>query len=203
MLDPAGNHWYYDFKAEYINPDRNPVQLTMYLARLFEQPDKYTQSYTDAQIDRGLWYIASNGASDFMFVLENESVPVAERLRVVRGIYTLYAEIYAPRCTPHLGHLSESGDSPLNSSCYMWWDLLPYCGFPNDALHNAGLDVLECILTLESDACREAALHGLGHWHSANPQRVKTIIDTYLKQHPNLRAELIAYAQSARAGCVL
>ncbi len=58
-------------------------------------------------------------------------------------------------------------------------------------------------LDLSSDACRESALHGLGHWHLEYPQQVEAIIDRFLDSHPDLRSELKAYARAARKGRVL
>ena len=59
------------------------------------------------------------------------------------------------------------------------------------------------ILALDSLACQESALHGLGHWQHAYPEEVQQIIDRFLNANKNLRPELAAYARSARTGCVL
>jgi len=59
------------------------------------------------------------------------------------------------------------------------------------------------ILALDSVACQESALHGLGHWHSLQPDRVESIVDGFLAAHPTTRRELVTYARSARCGCVL
>ena len=65
------------------------------------------------------------------------------------------------------------------------------------------LDVMTQTLNLDSDACREGALHGLGHWAMYYPKRVAAIIDEFLKKNPDLRPELRNYALGARTGCVL
>jgi Glu-tRNA(Gln) amidotransferase subunit E-like FAD-binding protein len=65
------------------------------------------------------------------------------------------------------------------------------------------LDVMERILSLDSIACVESALHGLGHAHAAQPRQVERIIDRYLAQGRRAGAEITAYAQAARRGCVL
>ena len=35
--------------------------------------------------------------------------------------------LFAPRCSAHLSHLDrgEMIAGPLNTLCYMWWDILP------------------------------------------------------------------------------
>jgi len=58
-------------------------------------------------------------------------------------------------------------------------------------------------LALDSIACQESALHGLGHWHGAYPDEVEAIVDRFLAAHPTSRPELLTYARSARSGCVL
>jgi hypothetical protein len=65
------------------------------------------------------------------------------------------------------------------------------------------LDVMTRTLGLESEPCREGALHGLGHWHRAYPDRTTTIIDEWLKGEPCISPDLRQYAMSARSGCVL
>ena len=114
------------------------------------------------------------------------------------------------RCTPHLSHLDgrrtdplEQGASPLNSACYMWWDILPIHGCP-DIPERAEFDaevlvVLQRLLAIPHDACRESALHGLGHW-TIDYSKVPFIIDDFLSHTPNLRPELVAYARSAKTG---
>src|SRR5262249_33104418 len=103
-------------------------------------------------------------------------------------------------------HLDEPGVNPLNSPCYMWWDITPVPSGATDAdqgpLTDACLSVMERTLALDSIACQENALHGLGHWHSHFPERVESIIDAFLTSDPNIRPELRKYALSARGGCV-
>ena len=65
------------------------------------------------------------------------------------------------------------------------------------------LGVLESTLQLDSIACRESALHGLGHWQHYYPQRVGEIIDAFLMKHRVLRKELETYAVKAYTGYVL
>ena len=48
------------------------------------------------------------------------------------------------------------------------------------------LQVMESTLQLDSIACRESALHGLGHWQHQYPQRVGEIIDKFSMSQPDL-----------------
>jgi hypothetical protein len=197
--------WYWDLDADWWRG--SSLQIIEFVTQAFEHAGRLLQPYSDAQLDQGLWFIVSNGCSDYMFALLDPGVSWPARQRCVRSMHNLFAECFAKRCTPHLSHLDEPGASPLNMVCYMWWDILPIGAQPNDPDH-AGLDreilaVMESTLHLDSVPCQESALHGLGHWQHYYPQRVGEIIDTFLRSQKNLREELRTYAMSAASGCVL
>jgi hypothetical protein len=124
----------------------------------------------------------------------------------LRSFVPLFEQVMAVRCSPHLSHLDEPGANPLNGACYMWWDILPIHGSPDEpARAEFDAEVLKVqrrILAIPHDACRESALHGLGHWALYYPQ-VSEIIDENLRQTPDLRSELVAYAERAKIGYVL
>lgn len=196
--------WYFDLDAEYWQGP--PATIVAYLTRLFEDPTPHVAPYSDTQLGQGFWYLASNGASDYMFVLLDQRVELEARVRCSRAIGDLFAKLFALRCSPHLSHLDEPRANPLNVSCYMWWDLIPFLGQPDDParrdIDDACLGVMERTLGLDSIACRESALHGLGHWHGGYPRRVEGAVDAFLAAHTALRPELVRYALSARSGCV-
>jgi hypothetical protein len=58
-------------------------------------------------------------------------------------------------------------------------------------------------LAISHLACQESALHGLGHWKRAHPERVQAIIDAFLAKERGLPDVLRHYAKQARAGHVL
>jgi hypothetical protein len=161
----------------------------------------------DAELNMGLTYLISPGLGEHMLCLDDPSVPIATRVRCVRSCETLFRQLLLPRCSPHLSHRDEPGASPLNLVCYMWWDTMPVYGgsHPQDrhALHQAALETMGAILQMGSVACQESALHGLGHWHSNFPEQVEDLVDAFIRSHANARPDLLAYARSARCGCVL
>jgi hypothetical protein len=71
------------------------------------------------------------------------------------------------------------------------------------ALHEAALATMQRILALDSIACREAALHGLGHWQREYPGQVERIVDRFFESKGRIDPRLIDYAKAARCGCVL
>jgi hypothetical protein len=200
-----GPQWYFEPDAPYWV---GAADVTVdYIKRLFEKPFPALTPYSDEQLNQGFWYLVSNGCSDMMFALGEESVPLERRIHCLNSFLSVFTHVFAVRCSPHLSHLDEKGPRPLNSACYMWWDLFSLGGQPGTPSHNAlgeaALRVMAETLTLDSLACQESALHGLGHWQRAYPQDITRIIDRFLGLNKALRPELIRYAQSARCGCVL
>jgi hypothetical protein len=204
-VDDSRLEWYWDSEADWWHGSN--TQILDFVTRAFENAEVLFEPYNDAQLKQGLWFIASNGCSDYMFALLDPGVPWSDRQRCVRSMQNLFEECFAKRCTQHLSHLDEPGTSPLNAVCYMWWDLLPIAAQPDNP-DQTGLDreilkVMESTLDLDSVACQESALHGLGHWQNRYPQRVTEIINSFLQRQTVLRHELRTYARNAVQGCVL
>jgi hypothetical protein len=233
-VGPSGFRESDDWWDEQADPDR----AVDYLTRLFEAPDVLLRRFPNDQIDRGLWFLA--GESGHLRPLLGPPVPWDARRRGLLAIGGLYERLFAPACTNHLGHIDRGPEppDPLNSICYMWWDLFPTWGGhavaedrrpPRPArrrsrrhrgravgdavsdtqppapltVDDALLDVMARTLRLDSEPCREGALHGLGHWHHAHPERTSGIIEAWLDEEPSISPALRAYAMSARGGCVL
>jgi hypothetical protein len=133
-------------------------------------------------------------------------VPQSDRLELASRIDRVYSQIFAARCTPALGHLSEVPDQPLNMLCYMWWDaiVLEGTGAPDldREFFAALIEAMGRILAIPHAACQEGALHGLGHWGEHAPARAAALIDAYLADNRAARPELVNYAHAARAGCI-
>ena len=197
--------WYFDLEAPIWSA---PASLSIeHMTRLFLDPMPALAGFDDGQLNQGFWYLVSNGGSDHMFALTDASVALEARLGCLESFVTLFERLFAVRCSGHLSHRSPPGASPLNGACYMWWDIIPFFGNPDDATHRdvdaMALSVMDRTLALDSLACRESALHGLGHWHARYPTRVEEIIDDALDRARAWPPELIAYAGMARTGCVL
>ncbi len=187
-----------------------PDEIPLLIAETFERADQLLTPFSDAQIDQGFWFLIGFSPPDFMDTLVDPQIPLVARLRAVRSFLPLFERVMAIRCSSHLGSVSESWGNLLNSSCYMWWDWLQYPflkhGLPEDperaVFHSEILITLRRLLAIPQDACRESALHGLGHWVRDYPQAAETV-DEFLSNTPGLRPEIIAYAERARIGNVL
>jgi hypothetical protein len=184
----------------------NAEQDVEFIAEVFEHSGELVKPFSDAQLGQGFWYLVSNSCSDFMYSLVDQKVGLTLRLRALRSFVPLFEQVMAVRCSPHLSHLDEQGANPLNGACYMWWDILPIHGSP-ELPERAEFDaevlvVLQRLLAIQHDACRESALHGISEWATYYPD-VANIVDEFLSRTPNLRPELVTYAQSAKVGGVL
>jgi hypothetical protein len=172
------------------------------LTEVFENAAVLLEPFSDESLNQSFWDLNSN----VLFALNRESIEWAVRHRLVRSFETLFRELFAMRCRPVLGHLNEEG-SPLNSACYMWWDLGCWSSTPDplsqNPLDSAFLSSMRAILAIEHTACQESALHGLGHWHIDHGAAVEAIIEEFLKRERHISEQLREYANSARTGRLL
>ena len=191
----------WDWLDEYDLPELEPSDTLAYATQLFNNAGRLLAPYTDTQIGNSLWaFINEMGCP--LYVLQDTEQPAMARRACLKSIYRVYKEIFAVRCTEALGNRSERSGK-LNTVCYMWWDIFPLYNGACPELDVAALTVMERTLALPHAACQESALHGLGHWHYANPARVQGIVDAFLVTPKRHRPELVSYARAARAGQVL
>ncbi len=208
-------HWYTrndrDEEPDWWMPDGKLV--AEYLALVFEQPGILIQRYTEVQINRGFWYLLSGSTYRCHSAAAlDDSVPIELQRRWISAVYPLFRDLLAPHTAVNFGHAQDTSpepERPLNSACYMWWDL----GKPLDLYKLASsiwykhlvepiFDVLEKTLALDSPACQEAALHGLGHsvQDGVHAERAKRLIERHrARVHPDLDE----YAGAALIGRVL
>jgi hypothetical protein len=200
-----GNPWFFDPDSDWWTP--SSAEYVANVTRLFENPAPLLEKFADSQIAQGLTYLVDVSATGDDGHLADSAVPLGDRIRLVRATVVLFRRLFALRCAPCLSHLDEPGAGPLNGRCYMWWDTFPSLGLAGDAglsaMQAAALSAMVDILAIDSVACQESALHGLGHWNTVAPERVAGIIDAFLLQNPGTRPELVTYAKAARSGCVL
>lgn len=202
---PAGlEPWYYDHHACPADPSAE-VSLK-YLSRLFSESGELLKKYSDRQVNEGLWYLLSPASSNEALSLIDTALPLSERVKGVASIYRLYADCFFVRCSVKLSHLGKERDHSVNSICYMLWDVLSLPAFGGKTerkeIDAACLSVMAEALSLPHDACRESALHGLGHAKVYYPAEVERIIDAFLKEARDIGPELLRYARAARAGAV-
>jgi hypothetical protein len=208
VTDPAW-HFVDDELAELYRWEEDPELLVKYLTLLFQNAPELLEPYSDEQVGQAFWYIF--GASEYFYEVKNPKIAWNIRRDCIRAIYTLFEQYFAPK-------LPQISEDKLGEACYMWWDVCPLYGKPDEnGMREIDWEVLEVMvktLNLESKACQQSALHGLGHWHLEYPEFVRNTIDSYLAKHEivvkeptetdtfTLDPELLEYALQARRGYV-
>lgn len=203
VRDPA---WYWDKGVEYL--ELSPETSVRFLTRLFNNATALLEPFSKAQINQGLWFIMS--ASDYHDGMFDASVQWSVRKECIQSIYHLFADFFERECAPFLSTEDNTDNhhkSPLNMSCHMFWDLCRFNYNVRDTYVNdsneACLQVMQKTLCLKNIACQEAALHGLGHLYEQCPDRVRSIIQDFLKQNPYISDKLVHYANRAAEGNIL
>jgi len=194
-----GPEWFWDSEADTSEPP--PEVCIRFLTRLFNDPVKYAGHYEDAQLGQGLWFLVDNSCSSHMFAVFDTALPLDQRVACVRSIRSLFAKLFAARCSKQLSHRDPPNPNPLNLSCYMWWDLFPSWGTPAHDVDGELLAVMDSLLDLDSSACQESGLHGLSHWRAAYSEPATRSIARFLERGV-VSDELRQYAQLAHRGCV-
>lgn len=202
---PQKRGWWWNEDA--IDWNVPPSDTIAFLTETFQESASLLNRFTETQMAEGMEYISDMACSNIARTLLDESVPLPLRKKAIKSIQNVYSDCFAVRCSPLLCHLEKTLGPPLNGVCYMWWDVFPILGEPENAalaeLDKECLAVMEFALGLESVACRESALHGLGHWALEYPDFVHRVIDGFIVLNPGERPELLAYAKNAREGNVL
>jgi GTP-binding protein len=190
--------------------DRPPVQALTFVTKLFENPVTHLSPYTDAQIDQGLWFIVGTANSKHFRWIIDGRVDLGLRKRCIRSIENLSRELFAPRCS----HEVINGTKPLDSICYMLWDLAfhdaDHLEDNSDGTHSElrypeidkeAVKTLARIIEIPSIACQQSALHGLGHL-VYDAHLGCDVVQKYLDDHPDLRSDVRKYAEQALQGKV-
>jgi hypothetical protein len=176
-------------------------QALQYLTRLFENAEESLRFFSDGQIAAGLWELGPGDAH----CVYNREIAVDLREHLIGSVENFFRDFFDKRCVPKLSHAEAEHISPLNSICYMWWEVITW-GWQNDdadaeRLKSKDLDVMEAVLRLPNPACKEAALHGLGHM-ARHSDRATEIITRFLRNSAELDPALLQYARAAVSGCI-
>ena len=184
---------------------QDPVRSLAYLTRLFQESGKLPGRFTNWQIDQGLNYLVSNSCSDYMFVLTNVDLPWTDRRACFDAMITLYRDLMATvyqHTSEELFRLGLQNEQPTYA-CSMWWDVIPLYGsmpVPDaDLIDEAVINIFEQVILMDSEACQESAIHGLGHWHFGVPDRTEPIVKRYLARN-DISPGMREYAQQALYG---
>jgi len=222
VAEPKAKEWYWAEDAPEWDGPREEIPTL--IAETFERSGELLARFPDDQQDQGFWFLVGVSEPRFMELLVEREIPLETRLRALRSFVPLFEQVMAKRCQSKLAYCSEYDGSPLTSACFMWWDNIRWqwgrspgqdgARDPGYALFDEDPDrtsfdeevvtTLGRILAMPHDACRESALHGIGHLDDlilANPplcRRAAQIVDEWLTGTAGLQPELIDYAKQAK-----
>jgi hypothetical protein len=214
VTEPA---WYLDFDHAPRWPDDSP-ELVEFITETFEHSSEVLAGISDDELNQGFWFLLS--VNGYAGAITDAGIPMEARHRALQSMTRLFEELMVERCSGRLADLVEAGAKPLDSACYMWFDIIgwwiydPTISAPDDlddydsswrdldehAFRAEVFEVLRAILAIQHDSCRESALHGLNHFRKWDPETAASIIDEFLAATPDLRPELVTYAREAREG---
>jgi hypothetical protein len=149
--------WYYTTKCIF-----DPVQICGYYARLFEQAGHLLKRFSYGQLEMGFSALEScTFACSALSLIWSSDVPLADREQCVRSMFHLFQDLFAV--------------DPLGFTANMWWDVFCYDyelgrrkrsrGGVDLWMQEVMFETLFAILVIDSEECRNAALHGLSHLH--------------------------------------
>jgi hypothetical protein len=200
--DKSGQEWYWNIDEPEF--EATPLQWTHIQTVLFANAGTDLAPYSDEQVGMGLNHVMSNNAGDIPHMVNDASVPLADALRMVRALPTLWRECLGPRL--------DTGPIPIGSRSdrlyfvsYMWFDVWP--SFWN-AKHipewcDAMWQVFCEMLAMPWREAQVSALHGIGHEgvRLKRPQELQAHLDAFIRQIKN-DDDLKNYAQAAARGMV-
>lgn len=176
------------------------------LSQLGEAPALLDQ-YSDDQLTCGLRYLFHGEISDFAYLLRDGEMPLHLRQRALRAIGGLYAGQLDRRLAGDLVADPTTDSNSLVSVTFMLWDVSPLSFWPPsshaDICRAAFIDTLAKVLhEVDSLACKESVLHGLGHMCHAAPGHVSAAIGRWLDRRPGVPEAPLDYARQASTGMI-
>lgn len=209
FVDWAFGSPYYDAisHARAYEAALSPAQCAEVLTHLGADPTSL-DSHSDDQLECGLRYLLYGDISDFAYLLRDGAMPLESRLRAISAIGRLLVQQLGRRLGDDLVADSTAVMTNLRSTAYMLWDVSPLSYWPPsphaEPCRSAFIEMLGRVLTdAPSLACKESALHGLGHVRHASRHHVPKLVQSWLAARPDIPARLREYAESAAAGAIL
>jgi hypothetical protein len=198
--------WYWD--DDHVPFDATPLEWTRFQTAIFANAATDFANFNNEQVGMGLIYLMDNGQSQVPFAVLDPSVPLAEAMRMMQAMPSLWRDCIAPRLS-----LASPPDSPIGSAaggrlwhaCYMWFDVWPTFRLASQSKdwRDAFWHVLVEMLEVPCRAVQIAALHGLGHSVDRldNDSEIERVVGAFVR---GLQGDetLRRYAESAREGRV-
>lgn len=194
--------WYWDIDEPGF--DATPLQWTHIQTVLFANAAQDLAPYSDDQVGMGLNHVMSNNAGDIPHMVTDPSVPLADAMRMVRALPTLWRDYLGPRLDSAPSAIGSRSDR-LYFVSYMWFDVWPT--FWNTQHIPEWRDAMWWVfcemLAMPFREAQVSALHGIGHEGTRlnRPGELQAHMDAFIRNVKN-DDELKTYAQAAARGMV-
>lgn len=201
--DKSGQEWFWNVDEEEFQA--TPLQWTHIQTVLFAQAGRDLAPYSDEQVGMGLNYVMSNCVSNVPHMATDNSVPLADALRMMRAFSHLWRDCIAPRLAHVQAPIGSASGGRLGFVCYMWFDVWPTF-WQARHIHEWRDAMWQVLCEMLDMPCREvqiAALHGIGH-DGDELQRsgaLRECMNAFIRNVQN-DEELKNYAQAAACGMV-
>ena len=201
--EKGGQEWYWDIDEPEF--EATPLQWTHIQTVLFANAGNDLALYSDDQVGMGLNHVMSNNAGDIPHMVNDSTVPLADAMRMMRALPTLWRDYLGPRLSTAEPSTIGSRSDRLYFVSYMWFDVWPT--FWN-AKHipewqDAMWRVFCEMLAMPFREAQVSALHGIGHEGTRlnRSKELQAHMDAFIRQVKN-DDELKTYAQAAARGMV-
>lgn len=154
--EERARRWYYRTNAIF-----DLRGLSSQYVRLFSESARLLGMFSKLQLEHGFSAIESGCSFSVKKLIWNTDLAFEYREGVVRSMFYLFRDFFSVE--------------PLGYEANMWWDGLCYCweigqrqrsrGGDDSAMQDVMFATMSEILSIDSDECRFAALHGLHHLH--------------------------------------
>lgn len=154
--EERARRWYFSTKATF-----DMERLSGHYVRLFSESARLLQMFPKAHLEQG--FSAIQRASNFSVgkLIWNTDLAFVYREQCVRSMFYLFRDFFSVE--------------PLRYTANAWWDGLCYVwetgqrqrsrGGEDSDMQDVMFTTMSEILSIDSDECRNAALHGLSHLH--------------------------------------
>jgi len=200
--DADGIEWY--FREDHNDPEIEASRLLELSSEVFTSIEKLSTEFEEKQICMGLRYLVNPSCGPIPYFYVDTSVEFTVRVHAISSMESLFRALFAKIPDEDGLYINMPGlRLSYKETCYMWWDMFPRHGSPRradlDRTDDVILQTIVSILQLPSQACRESALHGLGHWSLSRSEDVEKAIRAFLA---HATPDLKAYAVDAMRGRV-
>jgi hypothetical protein len=179
--------WYYRTRTT-IDPEK----IIGHYIQLFSHPRHLLEQFSKDQLERGFSAMQSMASFSIRTLIWNQELAFELRGQCVRSMFYLFQDFFSIE--------------PLRYTANMWWDGLCYVwemgrkdrarGGEDSAMQDVMFETMAEILSIDSQQCRFAALHGLHHLH--HPATLE-LIQRYAAIFPDLKNWCNRYAAEQAA----